>query len=150
MQDIEFTIESGTLYLLQTRSGKRTAQAAVKIAVDLYEDRVISKEEAVSRIDVGHLDQLLHRTITEEEGLKPLAVGLPASPGGASGKIALDAETAKEWKRNGGRVILVSAETSPEDIDGILAAEGVLTARRHDQPCGCCSKGHGYALCLRV
>ncbi|MEK5448541.1 pyruvate, phosphate dikinase [Paenibacillus sp. FSL R7-0331] len=129
MQDIEFTIESGTLYLLQTRSGKRTAQAAVKIAVDLYEDRVISKEEAVSRIDVGHLDQLLHRTITEEEGLKPLAVGLPASPGGASGKIALDAETAKEWKRNGGRVILVSAETSPEDIDGILAAEGVLTAR---------------------
>ncbi|WP_174479833.1 pyruvate, phosphate dikinase [Paenibacillus borealis] len=129
MQDIEFTIENRTLYLLQTRSGKRTAQAAVKIAVDLYEDGMILKEEAVSRIDAGHLDQLLHRSISPLEELKPLAAGLPASPGGASGMIALDAETAEAWKRKGNQVMLVSTETSPEDIHGILAAEGVLTAR---------------------
>ncbi|MEK4059879.1 MULTISPECIES: pyruvate, phosphate dikinase [Paenibacillus] len=129
MQDIEFTIENRTLYLLQTRSGKRTAQAAVKIAVDLYEAGEITKEEAVCRIDAGHLDQLLHRSVAPLEELKPLAIGLPASPGGASGMIALDAETAEAWKQNGSRVMLVSAETSPEDIHGILAAEGVLTAQ---------------------
>ncbi|WP_410514576.1 pyruvate, phosphate dikinase [Paenibacillus sp. BR2-3] len=129
MQDIEFTIENRTLYLLQTRSGKRTAQAAVKIAVDLYEEGAITKEEAVNRIDVSHLDQLLHRSIAPLEELKPLAIGLPASPGGASGMIALDAEIAETWKHNGKNVMLVSAETSPEDIHGILAAEGVLTGR---------------------
>ncbi|MFD1775894.1 pyruvate, phosphate dikinase [Paenibacillus rhizophilus] len=129
MQDIEFTVENGILYLLQTRSGKRTAQASVKIAVDLTKEGILSKEEAVSRIEPGHLDQLLHRSIAIPPELAPIAKGLPASPGAAVGLIALDADTAERWAKDGRKVVLVSTETSPDDIHGILAAEGVLTSR---------------------
>jgi len=129
MQDIEFTVENKKLYLLQTRKGKRTAQAAVKIALDLIEEGLITKEEAVSRIEPGHLDQLLHRSIDRREDLRLIATGLPASPGAASGAIALDADTAEKWVLEGKKTVLVSLETSPEDIHGILAAQGVLTSR---------------------
>lgn len=129
MQDIEFTVEKGVLYLLQTRSGKRTAQASVKIAADLVEEGIIDQKEAIRRIEPAHLDQLLHRSIDYSRSPVPIAKGLPASPGAASGKIALDAETAEQWAKNGEKVILVTAETSPEDIHGIIAAEGVLTSR---------------------
>ncbi|ASA20832.1 pyruvate, phosphate dikinase [Paenibacillus donghaensis] len=129
MQDVEFTVENGKLFLLQTRSGKRTAQAAVNIAVALVEEGLITKQEAVSRIEAGHLDQLLHRSIEGPEGLRVIAAGLPASPGAATGAVVLDADTAEEWAKAGTRTILVSSETSPEDIHGILAAEGVLTSR---------------------
>ncbi|WP_426452115.1 pyruvate, phosphate dikinase [Paenibacillus sp. S-38] len=129
MQDIEFTIENGKLYILQTRSGKRTAQAAVKIAADLVEEGVISKPEALERIEVSHLDQLLHRSIDEGQPLNVLASGLPASPGAATGQAVFDADTAEEWARAGRQVLLVRAETTPEDIHGVLAATGVLTTR---------------------
>lgn len=129
MQDIEFTVEKGVLYLLQTRSGKRTAQASIKIAVDLVEEGIINKEEAIRRIDPSHLDQLLHRSIDYSASLVPIAQGLPASPGAASGKIALDSEKAEKWAKDGEKVILVTIETSPDDIHGMIAAEGVLTSR---------------------
>ncbi|MGF7032269.1 pyruvate,orthophosphate dikinase [Paenibacillus mucilaginosus] len=129
MQDIEFTIENGKLYILQTRSGKRTAQAAVKIAADLVEEGVISKAEALERIEVSHLDQLLHRSIDEGQPLNVLASGLPASPGAATGQAVFDADTAEEWARAGRQALLVRAETTPEDIHGVLAATGVLTTR---------------------
>lgn len=129
MQDIEFTIEKGNLYLLQTRSGKRTAQAAVKIAVDLVEEGIISKEEAIQRIEPSHMDQLLHRSIDTSTPLTAIAQGLPASPGAASGRIVFDADTAEKWSKDGQKVILVSVETSPDDVHGIIAAEGVLTSR---------------------
>lgn len=129
MQDIEFTIEKGNLYLLQTRSGKRTAQAAVKIAVDLVEEGIISKEEAIQRIEPSHMDQLLHRSIDTSTPLAAIAQGLPASPGAASGRIVFDADTAEKWSKDGQKVILVSVETSPDDVHGIIAAEGVLTSR---------------------
>ncbi|MCZ8518260.1 MULTISPECIES: pyruvate, phosphate dikinase [Paenibacillus] len=129
MQDIEFTIENGKLYILQTRSGKRTAQAAVKIAADLVEEGVISKAEAIGRIEVSHLDQLLHRSIDEGQELNVLATGLPASPGAATGQVVFDADTAEEWARAGRQVLLVRAETTPEDIHGVLAAAGILTTR---------------------
>lgn len=129
MQDIEFTIEKGNLYLLQTRSGKRTAQAAVKIAVDLVEEGIISKEEAIQRIEPSHMDQLLHRSIDTSTPLAAIAQGLPASPGAASGRIVFDADTAEKWTKDGQKVILVSVETSPDDVHGIIAAEGVLTSR---------------------
>lgn len=129
MQDIEFTVEKGALYLLQTRNGKRTAQASVKICVDLVEEGIIDQEEAILRIESSHLDQLLHRSIDNAASLVPIAQGLPASPGAASGKIALDSKTAAEWAKTGAKVILVTLETSPDDIQGIIAAEGVLTGR---------------------
>ncbi|WP_339201281.1 pyruvate, phosphate dikinase [Paenibacillus sp. FSL P2-0322] len=129
MQDIEFTIEKGNLYLLQTRSGKRTAQAAVKIAVDLVEEGIISKEEAIQRIEPSHMDQLLHRSIDTSTPLEAITQGLPASPGAASGRIVFDADTAVNWTKDGQKVILVSVETSPDDVHGIIAAEGVLTSR---------------------
>ncbi len=129
MQDIEFTIERKKLYILQTRSGKRTAQAAIKIAVDLMQEGTISKEEAINRIEPGHLDQLLHRSIDTTEQLEILAKGLPASPGAASGRVVLDADLAEEWDREGKQVILVTTETTPEDIHGVIAAQGVLTSR---------------------
>lgn len=129
MQDIEFTVEHGKLYVLQTRSGKRTAQAALKIAVDLVSEDVISREEALMRIEVSHLDQLLHRGIDENAAGDVLAVGLPASPGAAIGMAVFDADTAEEWHRAGNAVILIRPETTPEDIHGVLAAEGVLTSR---------------------
>jgi len=131
MQDIEFTIEKGKLYMLQTRNGKRTAFAAVKIAVDLVEEGKITKEEAIMRVEPNQLDQLLHPTFDAEalKTIKPLAKGLPASPGAASGKIYFTAEAAVEAARQGEKVILVRQETSPEDIEGMIEAQGILTAR---------------------
>ncbi|WP_407923682.1 pyruvate, phosphate dikinase [Cohnella fermenti] len=129
MQDIEFTVESGKLYVLQTRSGKRNAQAAMKIAVDLVQEGVLTMEKALLRIEASHLDQLLHRGIDESAAADVLAVGLPASPGAAIGRIAFDPDVASEWKQAGKPVILVRPETTPEDIHGVLAAEGVLTSR---------------------
>jgi pyruvate,orthophosphate dikinase len=129
MQDIEFTVEKQKLYILQTRSGKRTAQAAVRIAVQLVEEGILSKEEALQRIEMAHLDQLLHRAIDPSAELDVLATGLPASPGAATGQAVFDADTAEQWAKAGKRVILVRSETTPEDIHGVLAAEGVLTSR---------------------
>ncbi|WP_135550884.1 pyruvate, phosphate dikinase [Paenibacillus cymbidii] len=129
MQDIEFTVERGKLYMLQTRVGKRTAQAALKIAADLVAEDTITPDEALLRVEVGHLDQLLHPAIDPEAKLEVLATGLPASPGAASGAAVFDADTAELWAKRGDRVILVRAETTPEDIHGVIAAEGVLTSR---------------------
>ncbi|WP_372997289.1 pyruvate, phosphate dikinase, partial [Lutispora sp.] len=131
MQDIEFTIEKGKLYMLQTRNGKRTAFAAVKIAVDLVNEGKITKEEAIMRVDPVQLDQLLHPTFNADalKRMKPLAKGLPASPGAASGKIYFTAEAAVEAAKKGDKVILVRLETSPEDIEGMIEAQGILTAR---------------------
>ena len=129
MQDIEFTVEKGKLYLLQTRNGKRTAQAAVQLAVGFVKEGTITKEEAIQRIEPFHLDQLLHRAIDDSSELDVLASGLPASPGAATGQAVFDADTAEAWSRAGKKVILVRSETTPEDIHGVLAAEGVLTSR---------------------
>jgi pyruvate, orthophosphate dikinase len=129
MQDIEFTVEEGRLYLLQTRSGKRTAQAALRIAVDMVEDGLIAREEAVARIDPKQLDQLLHPMIDPQTDYEVAAKGLNASPGAATGKIVLDADTAEEQGRAGEDVILVRWETNPDDIHGLLEARGVLTAQ---------------------
>jgi pyruvate,orthophosphate dikinase len=131
MQDIEFTIEKGKLYFLQTRTGKRTAQAALKVAVDMEIEGVISIEEALMRIEPKSLDQLLHPTFDSEtmEKANPIAKGLPASPGAASGKVYFTAEKAVTAAKNGEDVILVRKETSPEDIEGMHAAKGILTSR---------------------
>eukprot|EP00668_Euglena_longa_P011161 GGOE01013543.1.p1 GENE.GGOE01013543.1~~GGOE01013543.1.p1 ORF type:complete len:965 (-),score=280.04 GGOE01013543.1:350-2917(-) len=130
MQDMEFTIENGKLYMLQTRSGKRTALAAVKIAVDMVEEGLIDDREAVMRIsDPKQLDQLLHPMIDPKIKLKPLAKGLPASPGAAVGQIVFNSEDAEEWAKQGKKVILVRVETSPEDVGGMHVAQGILTAR---------------------
>ena len=131
MQDMEFTIQEGKLYFLQTRSGKRTAQAALQIACDLVDEGMITPEEAVARIDAKSLDQLLHPTFDAESLKKAEAIGaaLPASPGAAAGKVYFTAEDAKNAGARGERVILVRLETSPEDIEGMHAAEGVLTVR---------------------
>ena len=131
MQDMEFTVEDGKLYFLQTRNGKRTAQAALKIACDLMDEGLINEEEAVLRIEPQSLDTLLHPTFDKEalKGVKPLAIGLPASPGAGTGKIAFSAKEAKERHEKGEKVILCRAETSPEDIEGMVAAEAVLTMR---------------------
>ncbi|MGO4495172.1 pyruvate, phosphate dikinase [Paenibacillus sp. 2RAB27] len=129
MQDIEFTVENNKLYLLQTRNGKRNAQAALKIAVDLVHEGLLSKQEAIGRIEVSHLDQLLHRGIDEEAIKDVLAKGLPASPGAAVGQLVFDADTAAEWNRAGKTVILARNETTPEDIHGVIASEGILTSR---------------------
>ncbi|MGU3471430.1 pyruvate, phosphate dikinase [Paenibacillus sp. D51F] len=129
MQDIEFTVEHGRLFLLQTRTGKRNAQAALKIAVDLVREGRIAREEAVRRMDISHLEQLLHRGIDESAGVQPLACGLPASPGAAIGMAVFDADRADAWAREGKPVVLVRPETTPDDIHGVLAAEGILTSR---------------------
>ncbi len=129
MQDFEFTIEKKKLYMLQTRTGKRTAQAAVKIAVDMVEEGLINKEEALLRVAPEQLDQLLHRRIDPNADKKVIAKGLPASPGAASGKVVFDADEAEELGNKGEKVLLVRPETTPDDIHGIIAAEGVLTSR---------------------
>ncbi|WP_072328861.1 MULTISPECIES: pyruvate, phosphate dikinase [unclassified Paenibacillus] len=129
MQDIEFTVEHGELYVLQTRSGKRNAQAALKVAVDLVGEGLITREEAIGRIEMAHLDQLLHRALDESEATDVLAAGLPASPGAAVGRLVFEAETAIEWSRSGTKVVLARQETTPEDIGGMSAAEGILTSR---------------------
>jgi len=129
MQDIEFTIEKGRLYILQTRNGKRTAPAAIRVAVELCREGVITKEEAIKRIEPGQLGQLLHRRMDSSAKLEVLAKGLPASPGAASGKIVFDADEAERLGQAGEKVLLVRTETTPDDIHGILAAQGILTSR---------------------
>jgi pyruvate,orthophosphate dikinase len=128
MQDIEFTVEEGRLYLLQTRSAKRTAAAALKAAVSMVEEGLIAREDAVARIDPGQLDQLLHPMIDPKAELDVAARGLNASPGAASGKVVLDADTAEERGLAGEDVILVRWETTPDDIHGLIQAQGILTA----------------------
>lgn len=129
MQDIEFTIQEDKLYMLQTRSGKRTAAAAVKIAVDMYKEGLIDKKTAVMRVDPKQLDQLLHKTIDPQAKLDVIGRGLPASPGAAVGRVVFFAEDAEEWASREEPVILVRSETSPEDIGGMDAAVGILTSR---------------------
>jgi pyruvate,orthophosphate dikinase len=128
MQDMEFTIEDGKLYLLQTRNGKRTAAAALKVASDLVDEGILSKEEALLRIEPAQLDQLLHPAIDPNHGKKPVAVGLPASPGAAVGEVVFDADTAADRGGKGEPVILVRYETTPDDIHGVIVAQGILTA----------------------
>jgi len=129
MQDIEFTVQRGTLYMLQTRSGKRTAKAALKIAVDMVSEGLISEAEAVARIDPASLDQLLHPTLDPDAERDVIARGLPASPGAASGIVVFTADDAEKRAADGEKVILVRIETSPEDIHGMHAAQGILTSR---------------------
>ncbi|MFM5916859.1 MAG: pyruvate, phosphate dikinase, partial [Novosphingobium sp.] len=129
MQDIEFTVERGHLWMLQTRSGKRTAKAALKMAVDMVGEGLIDEKAAILRVDPMALDQLLHPTLDPEAPRDVLTKGLPASPGAASGAIVLDADTAEKRAERGEAVVLVRVETSPEDIHGMHAAKGVLTAR---------------------
>ena len=129
MQDVEFTVQQGKLYMLQTRSGKRTAAAAIKIAVDMVDEGLIDKKTAISRIEPSLLDQLLHPTLDPDAEKKIIARGLPASPGAASGRIVFDADEAESQAHQGENVILVRTETSPEDIHGMHAAQGILTTR---------------------
>jgi len=129
MQDIEFTIERGKLYILQTRNGKRTASASIRVAVELFHEGLITKEEAVMRIEPDQLDHLLHRRMDTDVKHEVLAKGLPASPGAASGIIVFSAEEAETLGNAGEKVILVRTETTPDDIRGILAAQGILTSR---------------------
>jgi pyruvate,orthophosphate dikinase len=129
MQDLEFTVEQGKLWMLQTRNGKRTAKAALRIAVDLANEKLITKQEAVTRIDPASLDQLLHPTIDPDAERKVIASGLPASPGAACGELVFSSDEAETLKGQGHKVILVRVETSPEDIHGMHAAEGILTTR---------------------
>jgi len=129
MQDLEFTVERGKLWMLQTRNGATTARAALRVAVDMAEEGLIGKNEAVLRVEPASLDQLLHPTLDPKAPRKPLASGLPASPGAASGEIVFSADEAEDFKNRGRKVILVRVETSPEDIHGMHAAEGILTTR---------------------
>lgn len=131
VQDFEYTIEKGKLWMLQTRTGKRTAQSSVKIAVDMVREGLIDEKTAVMRVDPKQIDQLLHPTFDPKEEAKAnvLAKGLPASPGSASGRVVFSADTAEEWAKNGEKVLLVRIETSPEDIGGMAVAQGILTAR---------------------
>jgi len=129
IQDIEFTVQEGRLFILQTRSGKRSTQAALRIAVEMAKEGVITREEAVKSIDAGHLDQLLHPTLDPDAEKTVLAKGLPASPGAASGELVFDADEAVHLKAQGHTVILARVETSPEDVQGMHAALGILTTR---------------------
>ena len=129
MQDLEFTVENGRLYMLQTRTGKRSAPAAVQIAVDMVEEGLISREEAVSRVEPDQIEQLLHRRIDPSAEVEVIASGLNASPGAATGKAIFDADTANELAADGEEVILVRPETNPDDVHGMIAAQGILTAR---------------------
>ncbi len=129
MQDIEFTIERGKLYMLQTRNGKRTAQAGIKIAYDMVAEGLIGKRDAILLVEPAQLDKLLHRQIDTSAKLEVIAKGLPASPGAASGKVVFSADDAEKWAKNGQKVLLVSTETTPDDIHGMVAAQGILTSR---------------------
>jgi pyruvate,orthophosphate dikinase len=129
MQDIEFTVQKGKLWMLQTRNGKRTAKAAVKIAVDMVNEKLIDTNEAIMRVDPAQLDQMLHPTIDPKVKREVLARGLPASPGAAVGKVVFTAEDAEHWDEHGEKVILVRLETSPDDIAGMHVSQGILTAR---------------------
>ncbi len=129
MQDIEFTIEEEKLFMLQTRNGKRTAASAVRVAVEMVAEGLIDKKTAVLRVNPSQLDQLLHPTIDPKARVEVIGKGLPASPGAAVGEIVFNAERAEEWVKEGHKVVLVRAETSPEDIGGMVVAQGILTAR---------------------
>src|SRR5258706_9756664 len=129
MQDMEFTVEQGKLWMLQTRNGKRTAKAALRIAVELANEKLITRDEAVARIEPASLDQLLHPTIDPKAERNVIATGLPASPGAASGEIVFSSDEATKLKAKDKSIILVRVETSPEDIHGMHAAEGILTTR---------------------
>ena len=131
MQDMEFTIENGKLYMLQTRNGKRTAQAALKIAIDLVKEGLITEKEAVLMVEPKSLDALLHKGFDQKalKAAKPITKGLAASPGAACGQAVFSAEVAKEWNAAGKKVVLVRMETSPEDIEGMIASQGILTGR---------------------
>lgn len=129
MQDFEFTVENGRLYVLQTRNGKRTAQAAVRIAVDMAVEGLISKEEAIARVEPKEAEHLLHRSLDPKVKVQPIAVGLNASPGAASGRVVFDIDEAANRGSKGEKLILVRPETTPEDIRGLIASQGVLTAR---------------------
>ncbi|MAI05712.1 MAG: pyruvate, phosphate dikinase [Alphaproteobacteria bacterium TMED87] len=129
MQDMEFTIQKGKLWMLQTRSGKRTAKASIQIAVDMANEKLISRDEAVERVNPEQLDQLLHPMLDPEDNSPLLTRGLPASPGAASGKVVFNSKEAEDWVRKGEEVILVRRETSPEDIAGMHVAKGILTTR---------------------
>ncbi len=129
IQDIEFTVQEGKLFILQTRSGKRSAQAALKIAVDMAKEGLIGREQAVRSIDAGQLDQLLHPMLDPDAEKMVLAKGLPASPGAASGELVFDADEAVHLKSQGHNVILARVETSPEDVQGMHSALGILTTR---------------------
>jgi len=129
MQDMEFTVQQGRLWMLQTRTGKRTTKAALKIAVDMVAEGLIEKDEAILRIDPGQLDQILHPTLDPAAERQVLAVGLPASPGAASGRIVFNSVDAESWSERGEKVILVRIETSPEDIGGMHVAKGIVTNR---------------------
>ena len=131
MQDIEFTIEDGKLWMLQTRVGKRNGQAAIRMAVEMAKQKLIAKEMAISRVKPEHIDELLHPSVDPDEEKKAveLAKGLPAGPGGATGKVVFTADDAESWAKRGEKVILVRNETSPEDVHGMHAAEAILTAR---------------------
>jgi pyruvate, orthophosphate dikinase len=129
MQDMEFTVQKGRLWMLQTRNGKRTTKASMKIAVDMVEEGLIDKGEAISRIDPGQLDQILHPTLDPDAERDVLGVGLPASPGAASGRIVFNSIDAESWTERGDKVILVRVETSPEDIGGMHVAKGIVTTR---------------------
>ena len=129
MQDIEFTIEGGKLFILQTRNGKRTAAAAIRVAVEMEKEGFIDKKTAIQRVQPEQLDQLLHRRIDPNAKLEVIAKGLPASPGAASGKVVFDADIAEKLTKEGEKVLLVRTETTPDDIHGIVAAQGILTSR---------------------
>lgn len=129
LQDIEFTIEKGHLYMLQTRNGKRTAAAAIKVAVDMVKEGLITKEEALLRVEPEQLDQLLHKRLDPSAKIEVIAKGLPASPGAACGKVVFDADKAEEMGSKGEKVVLVRPETTPDDIHGIVQAQGILTSR---------------------
>ena len=129
MQDVEFTVENKKLWMLQTRSAKRTAKSAIKIARDMVKEKLISKKEAVLRIEPNSLDSLLHPTLDEKSNIEVIAKGLPASPGAASGKVVFSSDEAQRLNDMMQSTILVRIETSPEDIHGMHAAKGILTAR---------------------
>ena len=129
VQDYEFTIEKGTLFCLQTRNGKMNAAAAVKTSVDMYREKLISKQQSLLRIDPELLEQLLHPRLDPDSTVEPIAIGLPASPGAGSGRCVFDADLAEKLGRTGEKVILVREETRPEDIHGFFAAQGILTSR---------------------
>jgi pyruvate,orthophosphate dikinase len=129
MQEMEFTVQEGKLWMLQTRTGKRTTQAALKIAVDMVAEGVIEKREAICRVEPTSLDQLLHPTLDPEAERATLGTGLPASPGAVSGHVVFTAEDAETWAGRDEKAILVRSETSPEDIGGMHVAQGILTIR---------------------
>ncbi len=129
MQDFEFTVENNVLYMLQTRSGKRGIKAAIKIAVEMVKEKLITKEEALMRIEPNQINQLLHPIINPNAKVEIIATGLPAAPGAATGKVVFDPDRAVEMVETGEKVILVREETSPDDINGMNVAQGILTAR---------------------